>query len=190
MIDISQVAYEHYPLTKVLMHRPEVELAQVTEDRLGYFNFAAVPDIDRFLDEFDALVAAFRTMGVEVLLINEILKDDPAALNYIQQRANMTYTRDLAIMTPRGMVLAGMAITGRQGDPAIVGQVCERLGVPILDRLEPQGIFEGGGATYFRGDTAIIGRCLRTNPIGLAKIEDAMRRAGLQRLITIPVPAG
>jgi N-dimethylarginine dimethylaminohydrolase len=190
MIDISRIAYEHYPLTKVLMHRPEAELAQVTEERLSYFNFAAVPDVDRFLEEFDALVAAFRSMGAEVLLINEILKDDPAALSYIRQRANMTYTRDLAIVTPRGVVLAGMAIAGRQGDPAIVGRACERLGIPILDQLEPQGIFEGGGATFFRGDTAIIGRCLRTNPIGLAKIENAMRQAGIRRLITIPVPAG
>ena len=56
MIDISRIAYEHFPLSKVLMHRPEAELAQVTEERLGYFNFAAVPDIDRFLEEFDALV--------------------------------------------------------------------------------------------------------------------------------------
>src|SRR5262245_66387089 len=115
MIDISQVAYEHYPLTKVLMHRPEVELAQVTEDRLGYFNFAAVPDVDRFLEEFDALVAAFRSMGSEVLLINEILKDDPAALSYIGQRANMTYSRDLAIVTPGGAILAVLAVRGGEG---------------------------------------------------------------------------
>jgi N-dimethylarginine dimethylaminohydrolase len=190
MIDISQIAYEHYPLTKVLMHRPEAELAQVTEDRLGYFNFAAVPNVERFLEEFDALVAAFRSMGSEVLLINEILKDDAETLSYIQQRANMTYTRDLAIVTPGGAVLAGMAIPGRQGDPAIVGRVCDRLGIPILEQLEPQGVFEGGGATYFRGDTAIVGHCLRTNPHGLAKVEDAMRRAGLRRLITLPVPPG
>src|SRR5215212_9372616 len=130
MIDISQIAYEHHALTKVLMHRPEAEIAQVTEDRLSYFNFSAVPDSDGFLEEFDALVAAFRSMGTEVLLINEILKDDPAALSYIQQRANMTYTRDLAIVTPKGALLAGMAIAGRQGDPAIVGRVCEQLGIP------------------------------------------------------------
>src|SRR5262245_25513372 len=190
MIDINQIAYEHYPLTRVLMHRPYAELAQVTEDRLSYFNFAAVPNVDRFLEEFDALVAAFRAMGSQVLLIDEILKDDAEALSYIQQRANMTYTRDLAVVTPGGAVLAGMAIPGRQGDPAIVGRVCERLGIPVLERLEPRGIFEGGGATFFRGDTAIVGHCLRTNSYGLARVEDAMRRAGLQRLITLPVPPG
>jgi arginine deiminase len=190
MIDISKIAYEHYPLTKVLMHRPEAELVHVTEDRLSYFNFAAVPNIDRFLEEFDALVAAFRSMGTEVVFVNEILKDDPAALSYIEQRANMTYTRDLAVVTPRGALLAGMAIAGRQGDPAIVGRVCERLGIPILEQLEPDGIFEGGGATFFRGDTAIIGHCQRTNPNGLARVEDAMRRAGLRRLITLSMPPG
>ncbi len=60
MIDIHCITYEHYPLKKVLMHRPEVELASVTEETLDYFHFSAVPDREKFLEEFDQLVAAFR----------------------------------------------------------------------------------------------------------------------------------
>jgi N-dimethylarginine dimethylaminohydrolase len=190
MIDISRIAYEHEPLKKVLMHRPHAELPMVTEERLSYFNFAAVPDVDRFLDEFDALVAAFRSMGSDVVLVNEVLKDDPEALAYIGQRANMTYTRDLAVVTPRGAVLAGMAIPGRQGDPAIIGRVCERLGIPIQGQLEPEGVLEGGGVSFFRGDTVFVGRCERTNPYGLRLFEQYMREAGISRIVTIPVIAG
>ena len=76
MIDTGRITYEHYPLKKVLMHRPEGELGLVTEETLDYYHFAAVPDVDRFLQEFDALVAALKTMGTEVILVNEILQDD------------------------------------------------------------------------------------------------------------------
>jgi len=190
MIDTSRIAYEHYPLKKVLMHRPETELTMLNDATLGYFNFAAVPDIDGFLVEFDTLVAAFQQMGTEVVLVNDVLKDDPEALAYISRRANMTYTRDLAVMTPAGAVLLGMAIDGRRGDPAIIGRVCERLGIPVLDRLEPDGLLEGGGVTYFRGDTVIVGRCDRTNQAGLEKMEACARASGLKRMVTIPCYPG
>jgi N-dimethylarginine dimethylaminohydrolase len=190
MIDMSRIAFEHAPLTKVLMHRPEAELAMVTEETLGYFNFAAVPDADRFLEEFDALAAAFRQMGTEVVLVNEVLRDDPEALAYIGRRANMTYTRDLSVMTPGGMLLLGMALDGRKGDPAIIGRVCERLGIPVVAALEPDGLLEGGGITYFRGDTVIVGRCDRTNLAGLDRTERVMRAAGLRRMVTIPCAPG
>ena len=190
MIDIHRITFEHYPLRKVLMHRPEVELAAVTEETLDYFHFSAVPDRDKFLEEFDQLVAALRQMGTEVLLMNEILKDDADAQAYIHKRANMMYTRDLGIVTPRGGVMLGMAMDGRKGDPAIMGKAWERLGVPILGQLEPDGVLEGGGISYFRGDTVVVGRCDRTNPTGLRKFEGYMKQAGLKRMITIPCHPG
>ena len=122
MIDTDRITYEHYPLKKVLMHRPEVELSMVTEETLDYFHFAAVSDVDKYLKEFDGLVAALTEMGTEVLLVNEILRDDPEARAYISQRPNMVYTRDLGVITPKGGILLGMAIDGRKGDPAIIGR--------------------------------------------------------------------
>jgi N-dimethylarginine dimethylaminohydrolase len=190
MVDTSRIAHEHYPLKKVLMHRPEVELAALSDETLDYFHFSEVPDIDRFLEEFDALVAALEQMGTQVVLVNELLNDDAEAKAYISRRANMTYTRDLAVVTPSGGVLLGMAIDGRKGDPAIIGRAFQRLGIPVLASLEPDAVLEGGGITYFRGDTVIVGRCDRTNPLGLRKIGAAMRQAGLKRMITIPCYPG
>ena len=190
MIDISRITHEHYPLKKVLMHRPEVELSMVTEDTLDYFHFAAVPDPGRFLQEFDTLVKALQTMGTEVVLVNEILADDLETMAYVSQRANMVYTRDLAVLTPKGGVLLGMAIDSRQGDPAVIGRVWDKLGIPRLGQLEPDGHLEGGGIAYLRGDTVIVGKCDRTNQIGLEKFESYMRQAGLNRLVIIPCYPG
>jgi N-dimethylarginine dimethylaminohydrolase len=186
MIDTGRITYEHYPLKKVLMHRPEGELALVTEETLDYYHFAAVPDADRFLQEFDELVAALKKMGTEVILVNKVLQDDAEAMAYISGRPNMVYTRDLGVVTSKGGVLLGMAINGRKGDPEMIGRVWQKLGIPILGELEPDGILEGGGITYFNGDTVIAGRCSRTNPVGLQKIEAYMKKAGLKRMITLP----
>ena len=186
MIDTGRITYEHYPLKKVLMHRPEGELALVTEETLDYYHFAAVPDADVFLQEFDELVAALKKMGTEVILVNKVLQDDAEAMAYISKRPNMVYTRDLGVVTPKGGVLLGMAINGRKGDPEMIGRVWQKLGIPILGELEPDGILEGGGITYFNGDTVIAGRCSRTNPVGLQKIEAYMKKAGLKRMITLP----
>lgn len=190
MIDISHITYEHYPLKKVLMHRPEIELSSVTEDTLDYFHFSAVPDREKYLEEFDQLVAAFQQMGTEVLFVNEILKDDLEAQTYIRNRANMTFTRDLSIITPIGGIMLGMEMDSRKGDPAIIGKVWHKLNIPTLGQLEPDGILEGGGISYFRGDTVIVGRCDRTNAIGLKKFENYMKQAGLKRMITIPCYPG
>lgn len=190
MIDIHSINYEHYPLKKVLMHRPGIELSCVTEETLEYFHFSAVPNIDKFMEEYDQLVAAFQKMGTEVVLVNEVLKDDPEAMAYISNRANMTYTRDLAILTPKGGVLLGMALDSRKGDPAMIGRVWKKLGIPLLGQLEPEGLLEGGGITYFRGDTVIAGRCDRTNPAGLRKFEALMKQAGMKRMVTLPCYPG
>jgi N-dimethylarginine dimethylaminohydrolase len=186
MIDTSRIAYEHYSLKKVLMHRPGVELSMVTEETLDYFHFSAVPDADRFRREFDGLVAALQDMGAEVLLVNDILKDDPEAMAYMGTRPNMVFTRDLGVVTPQGGVLLGMDLDGRKGDPAMIGRAWEKLGLPLLGELEPDGVLEGGGITYFNGDTVIVGRCSRTNPVGMQKIEAYMKQAGLKRMVTLP----
>jgi N-dimethylarginine dimethylaminohydrolase len=72
----------------------------------------------------------------------------------------------------------------------VTGRVFERLGIPIVGALEPDGLLEGGGITYFRGDTVIVGRCDRTNQLGLQRIEAVMRGAGLRRMVTIPCHPG
>lgn len=188
MINLSTIAHEHLPLRKVLMHRPGRELQAVTEQTLRYFNFAAVPNIDGYMAEFEALADAIRQMGTEIVMVGEVLKDDAEAQAYIGKRANMVFTRDLAITSPAGVVLAGMAIEGRKGDPEMIGRVCGKLGVPVLGRLEPAGMLEGGGVTFFRGDTVIVGRCHRTNAVGLNHFEVLMKQAGIKRMVTIPCP--
>lgn len=187
-IDLSLIAHEHRPLSKVLMHRPGPELERLTEASLPYFNFASVPDADRFREEHEALVSAIREMGSEPVFVEDVLAHDAEALAYMGRRANMVFTRDLAVTFPSGMMLAGMAIDGRKGDPDIVGRACELLGVPVVGRLEPDGMLEGGGATFFGGDTAIVGECKRTNPAGLAQFEAIARASGLRRLVTIACP--
>jgi N-dimethylarginine dimethylaminohydrolase len=68
--------------------------------------------------------------------------------------------------------------------------VWQRIGVPVLGGLQPGGVLEGGGITYLRGDTVIVGRCDRTNSLGLQKVQGYMKQAGLKRMVTVPCYPG
>ena len=56
-------------LKRVLMHRPGPELAQVTAATVKEFNFARPVDASRFVADYEAMLGAFRSHGVETLLL-------------------------------------------------------------------------------------------------------------------------
>jgi arginine deiminase len=96
-------------LRSVLLHRPGLELKRITPRRRDWLLFDTLPWVGRAQQEHDALAAALRAHGVEVLYITELLQD---ALEY--QSA-----RDEAI----GSALSGAAL----GDD-LAGQIRGHLG--------------------------------------------------------------
>src|SRR5262245_21861044 len=103
-------------LKRVIMHRPGVELRIVNEKNLEEFHFKRPVKIDAFLGDYDAMLSLFREHGVEVLLLREVLKGDDEAQAYMNVRPNVTYTRDLATVFPKGAVLMGPFLKGRWWD--------------------------------------------------------------------------
>ncbi len=70
-------------LRSVLLHRPGLELKRITPRRRDWLLFDALPWVGRAQQEHDALAAALRAHGVEVLYITELLQD---ALEYQSAR--------------------------------------------------------------------------------------------------------
>jgi arginine deiminase len=62
-------------LRSVLVHRPGLELKRITPRRRDWLLFDALPWVGRAQQEHDALAAALRDHGVEVLYITELLQD-------------------------------------------------------------------------------------------------------------------
>jgi len=102
-------------LRSALLHRPGLELKRITPRRRDWLLFDTLPWVDRAQQEHDALAAALRAHGVEVLYITELLQD---ALEY--QAA-----RDEAI---------GCALGARLGDE-LADQIRGHL-----DGLDPEAL--------------------------------------------------
>jgi N-dimethylarginine dimethylaminohydrolase len=177
-------------LERVLMHRPGPELDVVTPQTLREFHFARPVDRGKFVSDYDAMLALFRSHGVEALLLSEVLAGDADSIAYMAHRPNMTYTRDLAAVFSRGAVLMGPHLKGRQGDQRMMARAFARLGVPVLGAIEPPGYLEGGGVTLVGDDTAVVSLCDRATGDGIRALRDIVLGKDVRFFLEVPLPFG
>ena len=177
-------------LERVLMHRPGPELGKVTPETLREFHFARPVDGEKFVADYDAMLALFRSHGVEPLLLAEVLAGDTDSIGYMAQRPNMTYTRDLAAVFSRGAVIMGPHLKGRQGDQRMMARAFARLGVPVLGAIEPPGFLEGGGVTLVGDDTAVASLCDRANEEGTRALREIVLGNDVRFFLEVPLPFG
>ena len=177
-------------LGRVIVHRPGRELDQVTPETLREFHFTRPVNRDLFLADYDAMLALFRSHGVETLLLTDVLAGDEDSLGYIARRPNMTYTRDLAAVFSRGAVLMGPHLKGRRGDERMMGRAFARLGVPVLGAIEPPGFLEGGGVTIVGDDTVVASLCDRANEEGTRALREIVLGRDAKYFLEVPLPFG
>lgn len=188
---MARTAAEFGKLKRVLMHRPGAEFDLVNEQNLAYYNFRAVPDMALYLAHFDQLTAAITARGAQVLLLTDVLKDHREALDYIAAHPNVTYTRDLAVVTAAGVILMGMALESRKGDTWVIGAALERLGIPILGEIAGPGLLEGGGVAFIDETTCVAGICDRANDSGIRQLCGLIFSAGAaEEVVLLPMPKG
>jgi N-dimethylarginine dimethylaminohydrolase len=177
-------------LRKVIMHQPGNELSVVTEQTLKEFHFGRPVDQEKFIAQYKVMLDLFASHEVEVLLLHEILKDDPDSLSYMAHRPNMTYTRDLASVFKSGAVLMNPYLKGRRGDQEMLGRAFRKLGVPILGSIEPPGFLEGGGVTIIGDDTVVASLCDRANEEGTLQLRNLVLAKDFKYFLEVPLPFG
>ena len=177
-------------LQRVIVHRPGRELDKVTPETLREFHFARPVDREKFVADYDAMLALFREHGVETLLLADVLAGDEDSLAYMAHRPNMTYTRDLATVFSRGAVLMGPHLKGRKGDERMMARAFARLGVPVLGAIEPPGYLEGGGVTLVGDDTAVASLCDRANEEGTRALREIVLGKDVRYFLEVPLPFG
>ena len=184
------VSNSYAPLKRVLMHCPGDEIRTITKQSAPYFNFASPVNLKRFQYQYDCFLKALRACKVEPVLIGEVLKDDKEAQAYIAKRPNVMYTRDLAVTVGRGIILMGMQAKGRKWDTWLVRRVGEKLRIPILGDIGPDGILEGGGVEFITDKILAVGFCDRTNEIALEKIRKFTLGSQIEELVVVMLPEG
>ncbi len=140
-------------------------------------NFAAPPELDRAIKEYDAFRALLARGGAEIL---ELPARDDVTLDSI-------YTRDASIASPRGMILASMGKAARCDEPAAQAEACQQWGIPIAGTIQPPGRLEGGDVVWLDERMAAVGRGYRTNAAGIAQLRAILGDA-IDELIEVPLP--
>lgn len=182
-------------IRKLLIHCPGRELEQLAEGRYeeeagarilrdekgrirNYFKSENMPDIALMRSQHESLAEIFRQNGAEVIYLT-----DP---DYYW--TNLTFTRDVALMLPRGAVLTRFAMYFHQGDTKLTQKLLAGLEIPILGAIQGKGCVEGGSFSMLDPHTAVVGRSVRINDEGIRQLKELLSCQGIE-LIVVDMPA-
>lgn len=139
-------------------------------------DYLGEPDFDNAVREHAALAALLEQCGARVDYL-------PAAAGLSM---DSIYTRDAAVIVPRGLVLCRMGKDARLPEPQAMGAAAAALGIDVVGAIDAPGRLEGGDVVWLDPSTAVVGRGYRTNDAG---IEQLRQFAGESvDLIVVPLP--
>jgi arginine deiminase len=170
------------------MHAPGPELDLVSPRTYEKYLFADAVDPVQFRADHARFVEALRSEGVKVVLVSELLQNQPELLSTAERLPNLVYTRDTAAVTRAGYVLARMKNPVRRRETAIVEAALRQLGVRMLMKTKAPATIEGGDIVFLDEETVVLGVGNRTNRNGLRELAKAATGAGLRRLVAVPLP--
>jgi dimethylargininase len=148
------------PLRRVLVKRPgDEELASWKS-----YGWRSQPDGARLVAEHEAFCELLEAGGAEVIVGTERVPGDPDAL----------YTYDPALVSNDGAVLLRPGKPGRLVEPDAMGLDLERLGIPVVVRLEAPAAAEGGDTLWLDERTLLVGHGYRTNAAGIEALRAAL----------------
>jgi N-dimethylarginine dimethylaminohydrolase len=176
---MTSVLSEHRPLASVLVKHPREAFISETviASQWRRLNFSAPPDLPRALDEYDRFIDIVSTTGCEILYLPA---DDATTLDSI-------YTRDAAVESEDGVILASMGKASRAGEPQAEERELRACGWPIAGSIAAPGHLEGGDLIWLDSRTPAVGEGARTNADGIRQLR-ALLRDTFDELIVVPLP--
>jgi dimethylargininase len=158
------------PLERVLVRRPATS---------GDWAGAGwrTPDPAALERQHDTFCALLAELGARV----EIADALPGLVDAV-------YMHDPLVVSARGAVPLRMAKPVRSSEPEHAAEELERLGVPVLGRLQAPAYADGGDRFWIDPQTVAIGLSYRTNRAGAAALGEFLAREGV-RVETYDLPA-
>ncbi len=150
---------------------------QVIDEQWQRLNFTAPPDLSRALAESERFLEILHLAGAELLFL-------PASKDVT---IDSIYTRDATIVSPGGSVLCRMGKPARASEPAAQERALIHVGLPILGRIAPPGLLEGGDVVWLDARTVAVGQGSRTNADGIRQLRALLKEA-IDNLIVVPLP--
>jgi N-dimethylarginine dimethylaminohydrolase len=170
---------EHGPLAAVAVkHARDAFInEEVIASQWKQLSFSAPPDFSRALAEYDRFLEIITNSGCEIVSLPQ---GDRLTLDSI-------YTRDAAVVSADGVILASMGKPSRAGEPAAQGDDLRREGWPIAGLITPPGRLEGGDLVWLDHRTLAVGVGARTNEEGIRQLK-ALLGGSFDELIAVPLP--
>jgi N-dimethylarginine dimethylaminohydrolase len=154
------------PIKRVLMRSARSAMAGADPKQWHYG-----PGFDpaRAATQHDALTKLVEASGAAI----EWLTDEQDGL------ADSVFTHDPSMVTDYGAIILSMGKPLRRKEPSLHEAAYERLGVPILGRIEGEGTVEGGDCVWVDTKTLAIGRGVRTNQAGIQQMANILAPKGI-----------
>lgn len=166
-------------LKRVIVRHPRDAFVDqnTIESQWERLNYRSPPDFDRALSEYEVFIQALASQGAEVIYAGS---GDGLSMDSL-------YARDASIICDRGAILCKMGKQARMAEPENLGQVYERLGIPVIGTIQGEGRLEGGDFVWLGPRLAAVGEGYRTNPEGIAQLRELLGDS-VDELITVPLP--
>ena len=171
------ISTEWNALKSVILHRPGPEIETLVD--ADSVQMLDIPNPSTTRDQHDAIADVYRREGVNVYCVKP--KGIPPP--------NLMFQADLMFMTPEGAILARPASTVRAGEERIVAECLAGLGVPILQSIRGNGVFEGADAAWLNHDTVMVATGHRTNQEGAEQVANILIEMGVE-VIQVGLPHG
>lgn len=140
-------------------------------------SFSARPDFSRALDEYDRFLEIIAESGCEIVSLPEMTG---LTLDSI-------YTRDAAVVSVDGVILASMGKQSRAAEPSAQEDELRRHEWPIAGSIAAPGHLEGGDLVWLDQKTLAVGLGARTNDEGIRQLK-ALLGDSFDELIVVPLP--
>lgn len=157
------------PLRRVLMRSAESAMRHASP---AEWHYGPGFDPGRAAQQHAAFTGLVSASGAEI----EWLTDEDDGL------ADSIFTHDPSLVTDHGAVILSMGKALRRPEPDLHQKAYERMGVPVLGRIEAPGTVEGGDCVWVDATTLVIGRGVRTNEAGIRQMADLLSPFGIEVL--------
>ena len=177
-------------IRKILVHCPGEEILQLSEGQYeeeagarilkdsrgrirNYLKGHDLPNLQKLQEQHNRMTDLLRQEDIEVLSF-----DDPT-----HYWTNLVFTRDIALMTPRGAVICRPAMYFHAGEPKMTQAWMTSHGIPIVGVIQGTGTMEGGSFSMLDRHTAIIGRSVRINDEGIGQLRQLLGYQGIELIV-------
>lgn len=173
------VLSEHGPLAVVAVkHARDAFVSDsAIASQWKQLNFSAPPDFSRALAEYDRFLEVIADSGREIVSLPQ---GSGLTLDSI-------YTRDVAVVSTDGVIVASMGKASRAAEPAAQEETLRRRGWPIAGSIAAPARLEGGDVVWLDQKTLAVGLGARTNDQGIRQLR-AILDGTFHELIVVPLP--